>query len=143
MNDSSFCLLFNGFRPNQATTDVLRTVRIISELAIEVADPTDPVAIVSFDIQRAYPSIPRDAPHTVFHRCFGLPSSLIQVIQSLHNHTSFVIRTRQGDSVPFHAEKGFREGCPSSPGWHVEHRVLSKNPFAGHPGSGRMIYDRD
>ena len=34
--------------------------------------------------------------------------------------------------MPFHAEKGFREGCPSSPGWHVEHRVLSKNPFAGH-----------
>ena len=56
-NDSSFCLLFNGFRPNQATTDVLRTLRIISELAIEVADPTNAVAIVSFDTQRAYPSI--------------------------------------------------------------------------------------
>lgn len=104
-----------GFRPNRATTDVLLILRIISELATEVADPADPIAIVSFDIQRAYPSVPREAAYTVFHRCFGLPSSLIQVIQNLHNNTRFIIRTRQGDSEPFKAAKGFREGCPSSP----------------------------
>ena len=104
-----------GFRPHRATTDVLLILRMISELATEVSDPKDPVAIVSFDIQRAYPSVPRVAAYQVFQRCFGLPTSLINVIQNLHNHTSFLIRTRQGDSEPFTAQKGFREGCPSSP----------------------------
>lgn len=94
-------------------------LRIITELASEVgtaANAADPLVVLSFDIKRAYPSVPREAAFQVFSKAFGLPDTLIAVIRSLHNHTSFFIRTRQGDSEPFTSSKGFREGCPSSPG---------------------------
>ena len=40
------------------------TLRSLSELATKVSQPTDPLAIISFDIQRAYPSVARDAAYT-------------------------------------------------------------------------------
>lgn len=116
-----------GFRPNRSTSDVLVILRILSELATEISQPADPLAIISFDIQRAYPSVPRDAAYQVFRKTFGLPDALISVISSLHNNTQFIIRTQQGDAEPFRSQKGFREGCPSSPALYNLYHTIPIN----------------
>jgi hypothetical protein len=120
-----------GFRPNRCTLDVMLILRLISEMATEIAyDPAlpaeqqDPIVMILFDIQKAYPSVPREAAYAVFRKSFGIPEEMVQVIQELHESTVFVVRNREGESEPFSSNKGFREGCPSSPGcFNMYHTV--------------------
>lgn len=133
-----------GFSPQQIHLRCIVILRILSELATEVKDPPDPVAVISFDIQRAYPSVPREAAYQVFHKAFGLPQELITIIRSLHSHTQFIIRTQQGDAEPFQSQKGFREGCPSSPTlYNMYHTVpinqLVSEARALHPPAGLTL----
>ena len=111
-----------GFRPNRSCADVILVLRLIADMALEVQqagkptpDNLDPLKIILLDIQKAYPSVNRTAAWHIFRKHFGIPQHLIDIICTLHSCTTYRVRSRAGFSAPFHATKGFREGCPSSP----------------------------
>ena len=45
----------------------------------------------------------------------GAPVSFIRICKALHNHTVFSIRTSGVVSEKYAADRGLKEGCPSSP----------------------------
>eukprot|EP00972_Heterocapsa_arctica_P004761 706618-Heterocapsa_arctica.AAC.1 len=96
--------------------DALLLVRAILELSAEVmvSDRREKIRIVLFDIQKAYPSVPRQAAFAVFSN-LGIPDTMLNVIKTLHDKALYKVRTREGLSETYETEKAFREGDPSSP----------------------------
>ena len=111
-----------GFRPNRSNLDVILILRILIDLAVEIlpreqppAEDLDPLQFILLDIQKAYPSLNREAAWSVFTRHVGVPSHTLRLLQMLQTKTVYTIRARAGLSQEFSANKGLREGCPSSP----------------------------
>ena len=103
----------NGFRKNRGIDDAHQVARRIIEEVV-VAQHDKAVAITSFDIIRAYTRVCRQALWELVDR-LGLPTSFVQVVKALHEHTTFTVFIHNGYSSPWLTERGLREGCPSSP----------------------------
>lgn len=117
-----------GNRKHRSVTDALFVVRMVLELAAEVAfassreeadtdlpDLDDVLSVVPFDIRKAFPSVDRQAAYALFAR-LGMPDSFSRVISNLHDHTHYQVFSRAGLSDAYRLQRGFREGCCSSPG---------------------------
>ena len=102
-----------GFRRNRGVDDVLQVSRRIAE---EVCSSRgqDNIKLTLYDIEKAYPRINREALWTLLHKR-GAPASFIQVCQALHNHTQFHVKLEGTLSQNYEADRGLKEGCPSSP----------------------------
>ena len=79
--------------------DALFAERTTLELAAEVAhhpdlshDTTAQLVVLLFDIKKAFPSVNRAAAFRLFQR-HGFPSSLIQLLESLHAGTQYQVST--------------------------------------------------
>ena len=110
-----------GNRKHRSVQDALFTVRTTLELAAEVAhhpelsyDAAAQLVVLLFDIKKAFPSVNREAAFHLFRR-HGFPSSLIQLLESLHAGTQYQVSTSAGLSDPYVLASGFREGCSTSP----------------------------
>eukprot|EP00972_Heterocapsa_arctica_P017387 2567097-Heterocapsa_arctica.AAC.1 len=73
------------------------------------SDLREKIRIVLLDIQKANPSVPRQAAFTVFTN-LGIPKAMLDVIKTLHDKALYKIRTREGLSETYETDKGFREG---------------------------------
>ena len=102
-----------GFRRNRGVDDVLQVSRRIAE---EVCSSRgqDTIKLTLYDIEKAYPRINREALWTLLHKR-GAPAPFIQVCQALHNHTQFHVKLEGTLSQNYEADRGLKEGCPSSP----------------------------
>lgn len=103
----------NGFRKNRGIDDAHQVARRIIEEVV-VAQHDKVVAITSFDIIRAYTRVCRHALWELLTR-LGLPTSFLQVVKALHEHTTFTVFIHNGYSSALLTERGLREGCPSPP----------------------------
>ena len=110
-----------GNRKHRSVQDALFVVRTIAELAAEVAcapcnniELESALALVFFDIRKAFPSVNRQAAFFLFQR-LGFPPSLLQVLDALHSGTRYYASTA-GLSEECYLASGFREGCCTSPG---------------------------
>ena len=102
-----------GFRRNRSVDDVLQVSRRVAE-EVCTATSGEAVQLTLYDIEKAYPRVNREALwHILLKR--GAPPGFIRLCQSLHNHTQFHIRINGVTSQSYEADRGLKEGCPSSP----------------------------
>ena len=104
-----------GFRPLRSTLGALFVVRRLVDLAVRVSPDAvdDKLVIEPLDIKKAYPSASRNASERIQEN-EGIPLHLRRLQEGLLTNASFVCRTSIGDSQPFKANRGFKEGCPNS-----------------------------
>ena len=102
-----------GFRRNRGVDDVLQVSRRIAE-EICSSRGTDNVKLTLYDIEKAYPRINREALWSLLQKR-GAPSPFLQVCKALHNHTQFHVKLDGVLSHNYEADRGLKEGCPSSP----------------------------
>ena len=108
-----------GFRPYRGCVGPIFLLRVVLDLATRCELPTedgdvwDALELLLVDIKKSYLSVPREAAYRVLANA-GLPQPLIQVPRGLHDHTEYVVQTREGASEPSTVPKGFREGCRRS-----------------------------
>ena len=102
-----------GFRRNRGVDDVLQVSRRIAE-EICSSRGVENVKLTLYDIEKAYPRINREALWSLLHKR-GAPSPFLQVCQALHNHTQFHVKLDGVLSHNYEADRGLKEGCPSSP----------------------------
>ena len=102
-----------GFRRNRGVDDVLQVSRRLTEEIVSSRGPQN-VHITLYDIEKAYPRINRDALWQLLQRR-GVPPEFINVCKGLHNFTQFHTRVERVTSRDYEADRGLKEGCPSSP----------------------------
>lgn len=104
-----------GFRRNRSVDDVLQiSRRLAEEISLAKGIPDQTIHLTLYDIEKAYPRINREALWEIMKRK-GIPTGFIQICQGLHNHTLFHVRVSGATSTNYEADRGLREGCPSSP----------------------------
>ena len=115
-----------GFRRNRGVDDVLQVSRRIAE-EICSSRGTDNVKLTLYDIEKAYPRINREALWSLLQKR-GAPSPFLQVCKALHNHTQFHIKLDGVLSHNYEADRGLKEGCPSSPPlFNLYHQAVLHN----------------
>ena len=113
-----------GFRKGRGIDDVLQVTRRIVEEATACQADDSVVLIRLFDIEKAYPRVSRDTLWMLLQRK-GAPGGLIKICQALHENTKYSIKIHGGTSTSYAADKGLREGCPSSPSlFNVYHQAV-------------------
>ncbi|CAJ1439366.1 unnamed protein product [Effrenium voratum] len=103
-----------GFRKGRGVDDVLQVTRRITEEAATTKPSDDVILIRLFDIEKAYPRVSKDSLWKVLS-IKGAPDNFIKVCKALHEATRYQVRIHGGESQEYEADKGLREGCPSSP----------------------------
>lgn len=104
-----------GFRRNRSVDDVLQiSRRLAEEISQAKGIPNQQIHLTLYDIEKAYPRINREALWEIMTRK-GIPTGFIQICQGLHDHTMFHVRISGSTSTKYEADRGLREGCPSSP----------------------------
>ena len=102
-----------GFRRNRGVDDVLQvTRRLTEEICFSRTGPE--VRLTLYDVEKAYPRVCREALWKLMQRR-GAPTGLIKICRALHDHTDFQIRVAGTMSDSYTADRGLKEGCPSSP----------------------------
>ena len=102
-----------GFRRNRGVDDVLQISRRITE-EVCFAKSGEPATLTLYDIEKAYPRVNREALWILLARR-GAPQGLINICRALHDHNNFQVRASGSVSRPYTADRGLKEGCPSSP----------------------------
>ena len=103
-----------GFRKGRGVDDVLQVTRRVVEEATS-SQPDDAVILIRlFDIEKAYPRVSKDTLWKLMN-IKGAPEGFIKTCQGLHEFTRYAVRIHGGVSSEYEADKGLREGCPSSP----------------------------
>ena len=112
-----------GFRNNHSVDDVLQiTRRLVEEICFSRTGT--PVVLTLYDIEKAYPRVTREALWQLLEKR-GTPVSFIRICKALHNHTVFSIRTSGVVSEKYAADRGLKEGCPSSPPlFNINHQAV-------------------
>lgn len=100
-----------GFRSSKSTIDPLSIVRRLEEYAIE---KWKQLHFAFLDISKAYDSVDRPAMWKILKK-FGLPSKIIDIIESLHVGQQGRIIQNGQLSRPFNIESGLRQGCILAP----------------------------
>ena len=77
-----------GFRPQRSCADQLFTLRMLSELAVELQQR---LYVAFVDLRKAFDSVSRPALWVVLRRC-RVPEQLIRVVQDLHTDTACRVR---------------------------------------------------
>mmetsp|Transcript_102993 Transcript_102993/g.296578 ORF Transcript_102993/g.296578 Transcript_102993/m.296578 type:complete len:1838 (+) Transcript_102993:1524-7037(+) len=106
-----------GFRSNRSVVGPLFILRLLLESnnEVDLASPdVEPLVIGLYDITRAYPRVPNDAAQQVLQRS-GVPGRMCRRIEGFHRLARYQVWTSEGLSEPFRMQRGFKEGCPSSP----------------------------
>ena len=112
-----------GFRRNRGVDDVLQISRRLTEEICSSRGPTH-VHLTLYDIEKAYPRINRQALWTLLKRR-GMPEAFVKLCQGLHDFTQFHIRVEGITSRDYTADRGLKEGCPSSPPlFNVYHQAV-------------------
>ena len=88
--------------------------RLAEEISQAKGIPNQQIHLTLYDIEKAYPRINREALWEIMTRK-GIPTGFIQICQGLHDHTMFHVRISGSTSTKYEADRGLREGCPSSP----------------------------
>lgn len=103
-----------GFRQGRGVDDVLQVTRRIVEEVASTQGSDETLLIRLFDIEKAYPRVSRD---TLWKLMIikGAPREFVHICKALHEDTKYQVRIHQGLSNIYQADKGLREGCPSSP----------------------------
>jgi len=104
-----------AFRPYRRTIDAAVLVKMLVEEYTKAGQRLDDssLALVLFDIEKAYPSVSHNLCWSYLER-LGVPPLMLERLRGLHSLTTYVIRTPLGDSDPYQLLRGLREGCPSS-----------------------------
>ena len=112
-----------GFRRNRGVDDVLQISRRLTEEICSSRGPTH-VHLTLYDIEKAYPRINRQALWTLLKRR-GMPEAFVKLCQGLHDFTQVHSRVEGISSRDSTADRGLKEGCPSSPPlFNVYHQAV-------------------
>ncbi|CAJ1389406.1 unnamed protein product [Effrenium voratum] len=115
-----------GFRRNRGVDDVLQVTRRVAEEVV-FSGPSQPVTLTLYDIEKAYPRVNREALWELLRRWGSCPR-FIKVCQALHNSTLFRVQSGAALSRGYYADRGLKEGCPSSPPlFNVYHAAVMKD----------------
>ena len=102
-----------GFKSGSGIDDVHQVTRRLLEEAAQSVHPHT-ILFKFFDLERAYPKVPRHALWKIL-TLKGCPDSFLKILKAIHNGTASKIRYQGFVSSSFVPERGLREGCPSSP----------------------------
>jgi hypothetical protein len=105
-----------GFRTARSTLGPIFVLKVLSEILCLRPNVSfeNAFGLLLVDIRKAYPRVPRELAWQLFGR-IGLPPKLLQVLQALHDHPSYQVKSPEGLGEFYKMLRGFREGCPSSP----------------------------
>ena len=103
-----------GVRQGRGVDDVLQATRRIVEEVASAQGSDETLLIRLFDIEKAYPRVSRDTLWKLM-LTKGAPREVINTCKALHEGTNYQDRIHAGSSNIYQADKGLREGCPSSP----------------------------
>ena len=112
-------LKWSDFRKARGIDNALRVTRRIAN---------DWVALIRlFDIEKAYPRVSRDALWNAL-ASKGCSLFFLKICHALHEHTRYSVKMCDGNSSSYVADKGLREGCPSSPTlFNVYHHAVMED----------------
>ena len=102
-----------GFRRNRGVDDVLQASRSVAE---EVCFTTsgDPIVLTLYD-REGVPTRNREALRILLEKR-GAPRGFICILRALHDYKSLPCQNVRIHSSPFYtADRGLKEGCPSTP----------------------------
>ena len=100
-----------GFRKSRSTTQPIHILRRLLE--VHERQPS-PFHVLFLDWSKAFDSVTFTAIHSAMS-FMGISDHVIQVVMSLYQSPSFVVRDSQQVSSPKTQTKGLRQGCPLSP----------------------------
>ena len=90
--------------------------RLLIEAALNVKEKSsgrDLICMALLDIEKAYPSVSRNALWRILAN-EGVPPHMVKLITHLHSDTEYKCKNQMGTSEPYMLKKGIREGCPSA-----------------------------
>ena len=93
--------------------DVLQVSRRVAE-EVCFATSGDSIVLTLYDIEKAYPRVNREALWILLEKR-GAPRGFICILRALHDHNHFHVKMSGSISRPYTADRGLKEGCPSSP----------------------------
>ena len=96
---------------NRSTSDMIFTLRQIQEKCVEQRKD---LSCVFIDLKKAYDSVDRHVLWVVLTK-FGIPSKLLQIIQSLHVGMEGRVVMNGSRSEEFDINHGLRQGCVLAP----------------------------
>ena len=100
-----------GFRKGRGCTDMIFTVRQLTEKAIEHQAKQ---FFVFVDLKKAYDTVPRDALWLALRK-LGLPNILIDIIRSFHDNMNARIKVDGELLEEIEVNNGLRQGCTMAP----------------------------
>ncbi|XP_065197221.1 uncharacterized protein LOC135828726 [Sycon ciliatum] len=100
-----------GFRRGRSCTDAIFCVRQVVEKAFEHRCKA---FLVFIDLRKAYDSVPRAALLLALE-VYGVPGSLIQLIDGFHSGMQAAVRVDGDVSGNISVENGLRQGCVMAP----------------------------
>ena len=125
-----------GFRKGRSTADVTQIMVRIEEDVYDLKrrleakgetmnDDDKPTARL-LDLRKAYPRVNQYAMWQILEK-YGMGEKCLRVIKDLHSTTTYKVKSREGQSEPWTNNRGFREGCPSSPVlFNIFHQVVMR-----------------
>ncbi|XP_065185994.1 uncharacterized protein LOC135816821 [Sycon ciliatum] len=96
-----------GFRRARSCTDMIFSVRQISE---KVLEHHDRAFLLFIDLKKAYDSVPRAALWAVLLR-LGVPEKLVSIIRAFHKDMETCLRIDGRLLDPLEVQNGLRQGC--------------------------------
>ena len=125
-----------GFRKGRSTADVTQIMVRIQEDVVDlrrrleakgetIEDDQKPTARL-LDLRKAYPRVNKYAMWQILEK-YGMGQKCLRVVKDLHETTTYKVKSREGQSEPWTNNRGFREGCPSSPVlFNIFHQVVMR-----------------
>ena len=100
-----------GFRRGRGCTDMVFTIRQLTEKAIEHQAKQ---YLIFVDLKKAYDSVPREALWAALKK-FGIPDQLVTIIRSFHENMKAKIRVDGELLDEIEVENGLWQGCTMAP----------------------------
>lgn len=101
----------HGFRSGRSCTDLINTLRIITEHSMEYQSP---LCLAFIDFEKAFDSINRENIWIVL-RNRGVPQKIINLIKEGYNQYKSIVKHEGKLSQDFETETGVKQGCVLSP----------------------------
>ena len=100
-----------GFRRARSGSDPIHIIRRLQEL---FESTSTPLYLLFLGRQQAFDRLSREGMLSALRR-IGCTPHYLEVIASIYQNPSFVVRTSRGISESYAQGSGIRQGCPLSP----------------------------
>ena len=101
----------HGFRTNLYCTDLIFTLRMLTE---ESCEWRNKLYMIFIDFEMAFDSLNRQSLWKLLHH-YGIPDTIVNLTMAMHEDTTCCVKTAEGNSRKFSILSGVKKGCLLSP----------------------------